>query len=392
MTRVIVTSAGLISLCSALLLLASCSSQEADVDLCTSPVISVLRIPVECDDHGDWIVEAFERGGAVLTSATYRRYDSTDVEQWPVHRSAAELTFADPIVGLDDVSSAYVRLTDGRIEYARLELDTGTTSLKTVREKFDSTANALRQMFGEPIWSDVGAGTMSLSGLDLPDGDRPFFSMALCDWMSSNARWRDSVNVLYDGAANRRDDEASAICWKWKDSSGLWVVLCEIDRTGVVYTEEYPHSLPVYRVLVSMRSMPQLSEAWRSREKEYSGWVRYGSDVIPQHGLMLCDQVADSGSIYDTYTGQLSLRGLLKDSARALMYYTYTYGTTQLRYALDTSRYEYNSCENAGQIGGQLFVKFRGILVDSSQTKLGEPIMYISRLIDIRYPEEYECE
>ena len=340
-------------------------------------ILPVLSIPIGTDPQGSWLISQMEGMGAKLNYSKFYQFDSNDVDAVPLVQSQTDLEFSGGKLDSLPVSTTSFRILGGKVVEGSFAIDNFTQNSRETLEIYQRACALLSERYGNPVWSG-SVSDLSFHATALSDTERPFFAIAASDWLAGTMPPRNTT------ALQAPQQRSEMQLWRWQDPGGTWAIACRLVPMvpGIDFAE--------YPVQVRIRLLPQVNNEWKLKEQEYTGWIQFGSCTLPEPGLVLCEHVSDAElqNIQSTlHPGLPSVR----ENDKPFYFYSGSYGMTQLAYAHDTSRFGPYDAYSLAPRFGTFFIHFRGIIIDSSRTRLQAPIVYITQVEDIRYPEEADC-
>lgn len=340
-------------------------------------ILPVLSVPIGTAPQGLWLISHMEELGAELDYSKFYQFDSTDVDAVPLVQSQTDLEFSGGKLDSLHILSTSIRILGGKVVEGSFAIDGFTQNSPQTLGIYQRACALLSEQYGNPVWSG-SVSDLSFRATALSDTERPFFAIAASDWLAGTMPPQSTT------ALQIPQQRSEMQLWRWQDPGGTWAIACRLVPMvpGTDFAED--------PVQIRIRLLPRINDEWKAKERAYTGWIQFGSCTLPEPGLVLCEHVSNA-ELQNIQEATHPGLPFLRENNRPLYFYSGSYGITQLAYAHDTSRFGPYDAHSLDPRFGTFFIRFRGIIIDSSRTRLQAPIAYITQIEDIRYPEEADC-
>ncbi len=378
-----------------LLLVAGCREEWRERQDSYGGRVPLLGLPLWTDPSGQEVKERMEAAG--FRSAEQKTI-SVSLEyslRWPASRTVTSLAFVGGALGSAELENCTIGLEDDRIGPVRIRIRADSTDPADVFLRYRRLCALLSDSLGEPLWTS-SSGSRFFADAPFSDRERAFFSEEIVQAMNGG----DSLPVGYRSAGREAGEDSLHpwLCmWQWRDEEGIWAVTAGAFR-WIRYMGERGADT-IYRTDVLLKPLPEIDleksgSRLAGRVRAYSGWIDACSDAWPNHFIFLCETDPVKIAEHKKNREFLVRHDLPVPIAASQRMYIHTYespGMTQVWYAFDTSRYAPPNRDSLTMRCLSFFVHCKGVVLDTAETGYLLPMLYITEVSEIRYPEDPDC-
>ncbi len=387
-----------------LLALASCGPQQDrahDQHEQSSPgsvyvgTVPLFGVPLVLSNEGEEIDSVMKRFGATSTHAvTWENIGDSvtavvcDLPSSPLLTGfgiQGGVVFEGGKIGSNDMKETKWNVVNGRIVACYADFKSDETDTGKIFSDYRNLYRFISDKLGKPVWRS--AFNSDSYGYPLEGVDIPFIAYF------TSYYWEAEMKPAYIAAKDdgRGWEEYPALdVWQWSDKGVDWAVICgiEVDSVLNLTGENIPH----YGIKLTIFSNPNIDlhtadSDLAAREKEYVGWYAVGGDANPVDYFLPCDAVADS--TYQILKSSpdhafLEVHSMLRETSWVVQ--RNWLGLYKIYYAFDTSRTSYGSLSTEN-----MFIRCKGIYCETPKGSKSKPLLYITKILDVRLSEEADC-